>query len=120
MFPVSRILEMRLFTDPKEGDYYKSVSDFSSRPESFAQKSRLFDHTLIRTQSKYGLVTRPNSWKLTENFFLSECNAFQFSRGHPHDRRQHTKFLHTHGAHWLFMLYTLSFYTSRIISFENF
>ena len=26
MFPVSRILEMRLFTDPKEGDYYKSVS----------------------------------------------------------------------------------------------
>ncbi|CAB4019596.1 amino acid transporter AVT3B isoform X1, partial [Paramuricea clavata] len=24
MFPVSRILEMRLFTDPKEGDYYKS------------------------------------------------------------------------------------------------
>jgi hypothetical protein len=61
MFPVSRILEMRLFTDPKEGDYYKSVSDFSSRPESFAQKSRLFDHTLIRTQSKYGLVTRPNS-----------------------------------------------------------
>ena len=26
MFPVSRILEMRLFTDPKEKDYYKSVS----------------------------------------------------------------------------------------------
>ena len=26
MFPVSRILEMRLFTDPKDGDYYKSVS----------------------------------------------------------------------------------------------
>ena len=26
MFPVSRILEMRLFTDPKDSDYYKSVS----------------------------------------------------------------------------------------------
>ena len=30
MFPVSRILEMRLFTDPKEGDYYKSVSAVSN------------------------------------------------------------------------------------------
>ena len=30
MFPVSRILEMRLFTDPKDGDYYKSVSYYKS------------------------------------------------------------------------------------------